>query len=110
LQAREGQGFDLGIRPENIEIFTPQTVEDDDLKSDVWALEKVPLDVEVKVVEPLGRETLIRASLPLLSAETIVQLQIPASVRLRSGDRLTVQLDFDRLFIFDPSTGEALYP
>ncbi|MEG4855898.1 ABC transporter ATP-binding protein [Microcoleus sp. K1-B6] len=110
LQAREGQGFDLGIRPENIEIFTPQTVEDDDLKTDVWALEKVPLDVEVKVVEPLGRETLIRASLPLLSAETTVQLQIPASVRLRSGDRLKVQLDFDRLFIFDPSTGEALYP
>jgi multiple sugar transport system ATP-binding protein len=110
LQAREGQGFDLGIRPENIEIFTPQTVEEDDFNRDVWALEKVPLDVEVKVVEPLGRETLIRASLPALSAETTVQLQVPAGVRLRPGDRLTVQLDFDRLFIFDPSTGEALYP
>jgi multiple sugar transport system ATP-binding protein len=110
LQPREGQGLELGIRPENIEILTPQTAEDDDLKTDVWALEKVPLDLEVKVVEPLGRETLIRASLPLLSAETTVQVQVPASVRLRSGDRLRVQLDFDRLFIFDPSTGEALYP
>jgi multiple sugar transport system ATP-binding protein len=48
--------------------------------------------------------------LPLLSAETTVQVQVPANVRLRSGDRLRVQLDFDRLFIFDPSTGEALYP
>jgi multiple sugar transport system ATP-binding protein len=37
-------------------------------------------------------------------------VQVPASVRLRSGDRLTVQLDFDRLFVFDPSNGEALYP
>ncbi|MEG3859049.1 ABC transporter ATP-binding protein [Microcoleus sp. herbarium12] len=117
LQAREGQGFDLGIRPENIEMFAPQTAAEDDFNRDVWALEKVPLDVEVKVVEPLGRETLIRASLPGLSAETTVQLQVPASVRWRSssratltGDRLTVQLDFDRLFIFDPSTGEALYP
>ncbi|MGB3263255.1 MAG: ABC transporter ATP-binding protein [Microcoleus sp.] len=110
LHPKEGQGFDLGIRPESIEFFTPSTAENDDLKRDVWALEKVPLDVEVKVVEPLGRETLIRASLPLLSAETTVQLQVPASVRCRSGDRLTVQLDFDRLFIFDPSTGEALYP
>ncbi len=117
LQAREGQGFDLGIRPENIEIFTSETAEKDDLKSDFWALEKVPLDVEVKVVEPLGRETLVRASLPSLSAETTVQLQVPAGVRLRSssrasltGDRLTVLLDFDRLFVFDPSTGEALYP
>jgi multiple sugar transport system ATP-binding protein len=110
LQAREGQGFDLGIRPENIEMFTPQTAEQDDFNKDVWALEKVPLDVEVKVVEPLGREILIRASLPGLSGETTVQLQVPAGVRWRSGDRLTVQLDFDRLFIFDPSTGEALYP
>ncbi|MBE9094499.1 ABC transporter ATP-binding protein [Tychonema sp. LEGE 07203] len=110
LHPKEGQGFDLGIRPENIEFFTPSAAENDDLKRDLWALEKVPLDVEVKVVEPLGRETLIRASLPLLSAETTVQLQVPASVRCRSGDRLTVQLDFDRLFIFDPSTGEALYP
>ena len=87
-----------------------QTAADDDLKTDVWALGKVPLDVEVKVVEPLGREILIRASLPALSAETTVQLQVPAGVRLRPGDRLTVQLDFDRLFVFDPSTGEALYP
>src|SRR4028118_2273031 len=60
FQPREGQGLELGIRPENIEIFTPLTAEEDDLKADVWALEKVPLDLEVKVVEPLGRETLIR--------------------------------------------------
>jgi multiple sugar transport system ATP-binding protein len=110
LQPREGQGFDLGIRPEHIEVFPKSTTENDDLNSDVWALEKVPLEVEVKVVEPLGRETLIRASLPLLDGETIVQVLIPASVRLRSGDRLTVQLDFNQLFVFDPSTGEALYP
>lgn len=110
LQPREGQAFDLGIRPEHIEIFTDRKAENDDLKSDLWALEKVPLEVEVKVVEPLGRETLIRASLPLLDGETAIQVQVPASVRLRSGDRLTVQLDFDRLFVFDPSTGEALYP
>ncbi len=62
------------------------------------------------MVEPLGRETLIRVGLPLLDGETIVQVLIPASVRLRSGDRLTVQLDFNQLFVFDPATGEALYP
>jgi multiple sugar transport system ATP-binding protein len=110
LNPKEGQGFDLGIRPENIQLFTPTTAAEDDLNSDVWALEKVPLNLEVKVVEPLGRETLIRASLPLSHPETILQIQIPASLRLRSGDRLTVQLDFERLFVFDPSTGEALYP
>jgi multiple sugar transport system ATP-binding protein len=110
LQPREGQAFDLGIRPEHIELFTKSITDNDDLKTDVWALEKVPLEVEVTVVEPLGRETLIRASLPMLSAETTIQVQVAASVRLRSGDRINVQLDFDRLFVFDPSTGDALYP
>ncbi len=110
LQPREGQAFDLGIRPEHIELFTKSMTDNDDLKTDVWALEKVPLEVEVTVVEPLGRETLIRASLPMLSAETTIQVQVAASVRLRSGDRINVQLDFDRLFVFDPSTGNALYP
>ncbi len=110
LQPREGQGFDLGIRPEHIEVFTQSITENDDLKSDVWALGKVPLEVEVKVVEPLGRETLIRALLPMLSPETTIQMQVAASVRWRAGDRLTVQLDFDRLCVFDPSTGDTLYP
>lgn len=110
LQPREGQGFDLGIRPEHIELFTKSMTENDDLKTDFWALEKVPLEVEVKVVEPLGRETLIRALLPMLSPETTIQMQVAASVRSRSGDRLTVQLDFDRLSVFDPSTGDTLYP
>ncbi|MFM9266057.1 ABC transporter ATP-binding protein [Tychonema sp. BBK16] len=110
LQPREGQGFDLGIRPEHIEVFTQSITKNDDLKSDVWALGKVPLEVEVKVVEPLGRETLIRALLPMLSPETTIQMQVAASVRWRSGDRLNVQLDFDRLSVFDPSTGDTLYP
>ena len=100
----------MGIRPEHIEVFTQSITENDDLKSDVWALGKVPLEVEVKVVEPLGRETLIRAILPMLSPDTTIQMQVGASVRWRVGDRLSVQLDFDRLFVFDPSTGDALYP
>jgi multiple sugar transport system ATP-binding protein len=110
LQPREGQGFDLGIRPEHIEVFAKSTIDNDELKTDVWALEKVPIDLEVKVIEPLGRETLIRAILPMLSPETTIQVQVSGSVRLRAGDQLTVQLDFERLFVFDPSTGDALYP
>ncbi|MEZ2302291.1 MAG: ABC transporter ATP-binding protein [Microcoleus sp.] len=110
LQPREGQGFDLGIRPEHIAVFTKSMTENEDLKTDVWALEKVPLDLDVKVVEPLGRETLIRGSLPMLSPETTIQVVVPGNGRCRSGDRLSVELDFDRLFVFDPSTGDTLYP
>ena len=73
----------------------------------------MPLEVEVRVVEPLGRETLIRAALPMLERDnsvTSIQIQVPANVRLRPGDRISVQLDFNHLFVFDPTTGEALYP
>ena len=113
LQPRDGQGFDLGIRPEYIEIFGSFSKQEDDLNSDLWALEKLPLEVEVRVVEPLGRETLIRAALPMLERDnsvTSIQIQVPANVRLRPGDRISVQLDFNHLFVFDPTTGEALYP
>ncbi|OCQ94618.1 sugar ABC transporter ATP-binding protein [Oscillatoriales cyanobacterium USR001] len=113
LQPRDGQGFELGIRPEHIELFGTQSKQEDDLNSDLWALEKLPIEVQVKVVEPLGREILIRAALPMSEGDnsaTSIQIQVPANVRLRPGDRISVQLDFNHLFVFDPTTGNALYP
>ena len=73
----------------------------------------MPIEVKVKVVEPLGKETLIRASLVStkegLEGKDLL-FQVRADVRCHPGDILTVKLDFDSLFIFDPSTGEAVYP
>jgi len=86
-----GQRFDLGIRPEHIEVE-----------------EGAELEVEVQVVEPLGRETLIRAGLAGLDVQ--VNLQATPDVRPQPGDRLCLQLDFEHLFVFDAATGEALYP
>ena len=98
LHSVEKQGFDLGIRPEHIEL----------LPTDVETLPATSLQVEVKVVEPLGRETMIRASLPGLAAPLSIQ---SAPIALpRPGDRLSLQLDLDRLFVFDPATGRTLYP
>ena len=98
LQLTQGQRVDLGIRPEHIAIA--RDTRDTDNKG--------PLTIEVNVVEPLGRETLIRGSLP----ESQVVLDILASSDWRGcpGDRISIQLDFDRLFLFDPTTGDALYP
>ena len=66
------------------------------------------LVVEVKVVEPLGRETLIRAGLP----ESGVQVNIRATPDIfpHLGDRLSLELDLDQLFVFDHTTGDSLYP
>lgn len=92
LHPVEGQGFDLGIRPEHIGVVIQETPH---------------LTVEIKVVEPLGRETLIRA---VLGAGVQLSIQAAADVRMRPGDRLSLELDLDQLFVFDPSTGDTLYP
>ncbi|MDZ8050808.1 MAG: ABC transporter ATP-binding protein [Aulosira sp. ZfuVER01] len=96
LQMRQGQSVDLGIRPEHIYINEPQREAEGELV------------VEVKVVEPLGRETLIRVSLPDSSA--LLNVQVGGGVRLRPGDRLSLQLDLSQLFVFDPNTGDRILP
>ncbi|MDZ7952524.1 ABC transporter ATP-binding protein [Nostoc sp. DedQUE09] len=105
LQLRQGYSYDLGIRPEHIKINT-----------DLEPSERHPianstqnsalLSVEVKVVEPLGRETLIRAGLP--GSAMVLNIQESGDVRLRPGDRLYLQLDLNQLFVFDPKTGDRI--
>jgi multiple sugar transport system ATP-binding protein len=62
----------------------------------------------VRVVEPLGREILVRAGLVGTNLQLIVQAA--ADVRLRSADRLSLGLDLNQLFVFDSTTGDTLYP
>jgi multiple sugar transport system ATP-binding protein len=39
-----------------------------------------------------------------------MNVQAAADVRLRSGDRLSLGLDLNQLFVFDSTTGDTLYP
>ncbi len=100
LQPTQGQSFDLGIRPEHVEIFEPPRHRE--------RREEVVLVAEVKVVEPLGRETLIRAD--LLGSGVQLNIQVTPNVRPSPGDRLSLQLNLEQLFVFDPTTGDALFP
>ncbi len=112
LRPTDGQRFNLGIRPEQIELegANPQFNRDRD---DVWALDRVTLQVQVDVVEPLGREILVRATVPDAKAvpdsKTLIQFMVQPTTRLRRGDRVSVQLDFNQIAIFDANTGETLY-
>lgn len=102
LNLRQGQSFDLGIRPEHIYINEPQSYREH------REGEAGELMVEVKVVEPLGRETLIRAGLP--GSTALLNIQVGGDVRPRPGDRLSLQLDLNELFVFDPKTGDRILP
>lgn len=98
LQPRNGQGFAIGIRPEHVTLVSRDTNYSLDAR----------LSVEVDVVEPLGRETAIRGRLSGLDA--ILSWQVAGIWSGGAGDRLEVALNRDRLFVFDASSGEKLYP
>jgi multiple sugar transport system ATP-binding protein len=102
LSAIAGQSFDLGIRPEHISLL--DTGSFPELPEDLAA----KLTVEVKVIEPLGEKTLIRSILP--DANVQLQVQTAGYWPGHIGDRLQVQFDLSHLFVFDPATGETLYP
>jgi multiple sugar transport system ATP-binding protein len=102
LKPSVGQGFDLGIRPEFVKIAggDRETITDSSDR----------LIVDVSLIEPLGKETLVRVNLP--ETNLSINLHAPGSWRGKIGDRIFVELDLEQLFIFDASSGQTLtkYP
>lgn len=82
--------FEFGIRPEQISVNAqdPHVV------------------AQVSVIEPLGREVLVRAELEGRS----LNLQTDPSLNLKLGDQLPLRFDLDRIFMFDPISGARVYP
>ncbi len=107
LHPTERQNFNLGIRPEHLELALPE-----ELKSISRNSNQALLSVEVDVIEPLGREILVRGSLPISShselSKTLIQFLTPVEIRLKPGDRITVKLNLNHAIIFAPDTGETL--
>lgn len=112
LHPTERQNFNLGIRPEHIELATSNP-RSEEIQSVSRKSNQALLSVEVDVIEPLGRETLVRASLPVSTnsefSKTIIQLITPVEIRLKPGDLISVKLDLNHGIIFAPHTGETLY-
>lgn len=101
LQLTEGQIIDLGIRPEHIEIIKV-------INSTHTAENTSQLTIEVNVIEPLGREVLVRGS--LVTSDILLNVHTAADWQGYPGDHINIQLNLERLFIFDIATGNTLYP
>jgi multiple sugar transport system ATP-binding protein len=97
LQPSQGQKFDLGIRPENIIFVSGESELNDHTDS---------LILEVALVEPLGRETLVKATVP--ESNLALNLLTNAHWQGQRGDRLMVVFPLEHLFIFDPKSGKAI--
>lgn len=95
LHAFQGQRFNVGIRPEHLCL----------------AGNGLPthLTAKITVVEPLGREILVRAVLPDRSHEgDVLNLQVAPEVQPQVGQELPLHLNLDRLFVFNPATGDRV--
>ena len=96
LQPSQGQKFDLGIRPEHIIL-------DDGTKGNNH---QDCLLLQVNLVEPLGRETLIKAT----ASESNFSLNLLANEvwQGKKDDRISVKFNPTKIFIFDSNTGNNL--
>jgi multiple sugar transport system ATP-binding protein len=92
----EGQVFDLGIRAEV--VYLDPTLIEHSLK----------LLTEIELIEPLGKEILLRCRLP--KSELFLSLLVSPQWQGRIGDLLEVWCDLDGIFIFDACSGETIYP
>lgn len=87
-----GQSVELGIRPEDLSVAAVKTA--------------TSLPVTVDVVEPLGRETLVRVK--VLSTETTLSLLADDRFTGKPGDRLDATVPLERALAFQPTTGDRL--
>ena len=90
LQDVGGQ-FNIGIRPEHITVQSGSDSDDN------------CLTLQVDLVEPLGRETMIKAT----DKRSNLELNLLADARWRGqkGDAIAVKFDLEQLFLFDSSSG-----
>ncbi len=91
LQSAQGREFDLGIRPEHLRL------------SD--ADDAAALQTRVRLVEPLGSETLLRL---VLADGQSLNLRVAPGERHDPGNSVAVRPEPTELLLFDVETGERL--
>ncbi len=103
FNAAHGHCFDLGIRPEYLRLVPTE------FSGNGYAAEtsRACLQVIIRLLEPLGRENLVRAVLAD-APDVGLNFSTPAGVTPHPGDRLTLALDLDHLLVFDATTGDRI--
>ena len=90
----ERERLTLGVRPEDLHPA-----------DDIDHTHTEPVELEVRMTEPLGDVMLIYGML----GEQEIIVQVEAHQDTRKGDTLSLAADPDRLHLFDPTTGESGY-
>jgi multiple sugar transport system ATP-binding protein len=96
LSSAQGHEFDLGIRPEYLQVISSPDLDQPTAK----------LAAIAQLVEPLGRENMLRVVLP--NSQQTLNLTTNTEIYPHAGDRLSLGFDLNALLVFDTDTGEVL--
>ncbi|RLE86892.1 MAG: sugar ABC transporter ATP-binding protein [Thermoprotei archaeon] len=80
----------LGVRPEHIKLLPGRHEE--------------AVEAEVYVIEPLGSETIVDFKV----GDNVYKLKYPGEVALRPGDKIYLEFDVDKIYLFDKESGKTL--
>ena len=83
----------MGIRPEFITVNTPENSINN-------------LQIKIDIIEPLGKEMLVRGT--ILHSNILLSFQLPINYNIDVNDVILVQLDEDKILFFDTITGEKV--
>ncbi len=92
-----GQGLKIGIRPEFITISTNLSAINQD--------NNCYLKVEIILIEPLGREILVRCQ--IVDSDIFLNFLESGNWQGTIGDRLEIKFNLKDIFVFDASNGES---
>ncbi len=99
FKPQEGENFYVGIRPEFVKVSEVDVLEQN---SQSFAY----LTVFIDIVEPLGKETLVRGIIP--DSDIAINFFQPGKWEGKRGDILIISLSLEQLFIFEGNTGQCL--
>ena len=92
-----GSACTLGIRPESVRL------------GEAGGSGATPLSGHVFATEPVGSDLFVDVALADTADAPIVKLRTDPDREVRPGERVTIELPHDRLYLFD-GTGERLHP
>ncbi|MDY7011974.1 MAG: TOBE domain-containing protein, partial [Cyanobacteriota bacterium] len=93
LEGYDGKALWLGIRAEHLTPSPPAT-------KNLCAI--------VDRVEALGNDTYIAVHLAK-EETTLLQVRLPPDFEVQTGDELWLSVNLDKMHLFDPQTGQAIW-
>jgi multiple sugar transport system ATP-binding protein len=109
LLSQPEEKFWVGIRPEAISVDSQRRQESNsEISYEQLNSSVAHLTVEVKMIEPLGRETLLRTV--VAGTDDNINFLVPGIWQGKLQQRLVTQVNLNELFIFHQSNGERIYP